>query len=334
MESSEHRQFKQKITLSHSEESTSAALTTIIIPCFNRKAITLGCLRRLTDTGASAGFRVLVVDDASTDGTAEAVAQEFPEVEVLHGGGELYWTGAIELGMRHAVSQGASCCVWLNDDLIVVDGAIGSIVELAMRESAMVTAQGVIRLANSELWYFWILLKQQYGLKQLEPTRGSLEPVAVDTCRGNMVAIPRAVIEKIGYPDGYNIPHLAGDSDYGLRATAAGIPCLLLTSAVFFELEVIRTDNHSWLLSDKPVTEIWKAAVSKRGVLYPRMVVVYNLRHWGLRGAVVIVRDFSRLIFIILLKLTVPKWVLHRFFTESSCVQNAYSRETDGKAVG
>ena len=125
----------------------------IIIPCFNRKAITLGCSRRLTDTGASAGFRVLVVDDASTDGTAKAIARDFPEAEVLHGCGELYWTGAMELGMRHAVSQGASRCLWLNEDLIVVDAAIGSIVELAMRERAKVTAQGIIQLTNSESWY-------------------------------------------------------------------------------------------------------------------------------------------------------------------------------------
>ena len=301
----------------------------IIIPCFNRKAITLGCLRRLTDTGASAGFRVLVVDDASTDGTAEAIARDFPEVEVLHGGGELYWTGAVELGMRHAVSQGASCCVWLNDDLIAVDAAIGSIVELAMRERAMVTAQGVIQLTNSESWYFKILLKQKYGLKLLEPTLAISEPVAVDTCRGNLVAIPRSVIEKIGYPDGLNIPHLGGDSDYGLRATAAGIRCLLLPSAIFYELEAIRTDNQSWLRSNKPVAEIWKAALAKRGVLYPRMVIVYNLRHWRLRGAVVIVRDFSRLIVIILLKLVVPMWVLNRFFARSMCIQDIYSRETD-----
>ena len=301
----------------------------IIIPCFNRKAITLGCLRRLTSTGASAGFRVLVVDDASTDGTAEAIARDFPEVEVLHGGGELYWTGAVELGMRHAVSQGASCCVWLNDDLVVGDDAIKSIVKLALEEQAVVTGQGIIRLQNSELWYFWILLKEKYGLKLVEPKREFSEPVAVDTCRGNMVAVPRTVIEKIGYPDGLNIPHLAGDSDYGLRATAAGIPCLLLPSAIFYELEVIRTDNQSWLHSNKPVVEIWKAAVAKRGVLYPRMVIVYNLRHWGLRGAVVIVRDFSRLIFIIMLKLIVPMWILDRFFAEPSSVQNTYSRETD-----
>ena len=300
----------------------------IIIPCFNRRAITLGCLRRLKETGASAGFRVLVVDDASTDGTAEAIAQEFPEVEVLHGGGELYWTGAVELGMRHAISQGASCCVWLNDDLVVGDDSIKSIVKLALEKQAMVTGQGIIRLLDSELWYFWIIMKSKYGLKLLEPKREVSGPVAVDTCRGNMVAIPRAVVEKIGYPDGLNIPHLAGDSDYGLRATAAGIPCLLLPSAIFYELEVIRTDNQSWLHSNKPVAEIWKAAVAKRGVLYPRMVIVYNLRHWGLRGAAVIVKDFSRLIFIILLKLILPQRVLNRVFADSSRVQKTYSPET------
>ena len=114
------------------------------------------------------------------------------------------------------------------------------------------------------------------------------------------------MIEKLGYPDGLSIPHLAGDSYYGLRAFAAVIPCLLLPGAIFYELEVIQTDNPSWLHSNKPMAEIWKAAVAKRGVLYPRMVIVDNLRHWGLRGATMIVRDFSRLIFIILLKLIFP----------------------------
>ncbi len=306
----------------------------IIIPCFNRKAITLGCLRRLRETGVSASFRVLVVDDGSTDGTAETIAQDFPEVEVLLGGGELYWTGAMELGMRHAISQGASCLVWLNDDLTVVDGSLESIIELALEAQAMVTGQGIIHLANGEQWYFPVLLKQKHGLKIQDTDRALSGPVAVDTCRGNMVAIPRAIVDKIGYPDGVNIPHMAGDSDYGLRATAAGFRCLIQPNAIFYELEVIRTDNRSWLLGDKPVAEIWKVAVAKRGVLYPRMVIVYNLRHWGFRGAAVVVKDFSRLICIILLKLTVPRRILHRLFAGSSHAYQAYRHETDRSDAG
>ena len=52
------------------------------------------------------------------------------------------------------------------------------------------TGQGTIPLQNSELWYFWILLKEKYGLKLVAPKRESSLPITVDTCRGKMVAIP------------------------------------------------------------------------------------------------------------------------------------------------
>jgi GT2 family glycosyltransferase len=35
----------------------------------------------------------LVLDGASNDGTSEAIAEQFPEVTVLHGDGQLYWNG-------------------------------------------------------------------------------------------------------------------------------------------------------------------------------------------------------------------------------------------------
>lgn len=300
----------------------------IIIPCFNRKAITLECLSRLKETLASPSFRVLVVDDASTDGTAEAIAQDFPEVEVLHGKGELYWTGAIELGMRHAISQGASCCLWLNDDLTVVDGSIEQIIKIALQEEAIVTGQGIIDLSNGDKWYFPLLFRGRHGLIARDFDPNETRAISVDTCRGNMVAIPKAVVTKIGYPDGVNIPHMAGDSDYGLRATSAGFRCLTLPKAIFYELETIRTDNRSWLLGNKTALEILKAATSKRGVLYPRMVFVYQIRHWGFRGGATIIKDFVHLILIMLLKLTIPKHIRHKLFAASSHAYQTYQHET------
>jgi GT2 family glycosyltransferase len=68
----------------------------IIIPVHNRKQITLNCLKSLSKNGDLGRYHVVVVDDGSTDGTAEAIQALYPDIVVLHGDGNLWWTGAIK----------------------------------------------------------------------------------------------------------------------------------------------------------------------------------------------------------------------------------------------
>ena len=105
--------------------------TKIILPVRNRRETTLRCLAHLRDTGVLAWAGAIVVDDGSTDGTPRAIQAQFSAVEVLSGDGQLFWTGAIALGMRHAVAQGAACCVWLNDDCLPTPGAVERLAEYA-----------------------------------------------------------------------------------------------------------------------------------------------------------------------------------------------------------
>ena len=60
----------------------------IVIPVFNRKQFTKDCLdslRKQTDKR----FKVVVVDDGSTDGTSDMLKEEYPEVHILYGDGNL-----------------------------------------------------------------------------------------------------------------------------------------------------------------------------------------------------------------------------------------------------
>jgi N-acetylglucosaminyl-diphospho-decaprenol L-rhamnosyltransferase len=90
----------------------------VIVPVFNRKSFTehfLLCMRKQSFRN----FETIVVDDGSTDGTAELISEQFKEVHLLRGDGNLWWTGAINLGIRHALA-GASdddSVLVINDDL-------------------------------------------------------------------------------------------------------------------------------------------------------------------------------------------------------------------------
>ena len=54
----------------------------IVIPVFNRLSFTLACLDSLREQ-TDQDFKVVIVDDGSTDGTAATLAKDYPEVKVL-----------------------------------------------------------------------------------------------------------------------------------------------------------------------------------------------------------------------------------------------------------
>jgi GT2 family glycosyltransferase len=68
--------------------------------------------------------RVLLVDNGSTDGTAEAVRSEFPGVQVLRLEKNLYFAGGVNEGIRHALDGGARSILLLNNDVVLDRGAL------------------------------------------------------------------------------------------------------------------------------------------------------------------------------------------------------------------
>jgi GT2 family glycosyltransferase len=77
-----------------------------LLTCFNRRALTLACIDALTRQRLPQGWElgIIVVDDGSKDGTAQAVAERFPQVRLIHGDGHLYWNGGMRAAMAAAVN--------------------------------------------------------------------------------------------------------------------------------------------------------------------------------------------------------------------------------------
>jgi glycosyltransferase involved in cell wall biosynthesis len=85
--------------------SGRAELLSIIVPVYNEAATSRAVLDRLVAIDLPVAREILVVDDGSTDGTAQvldaAVSERLP-VTVLHAGRNAGKGAAIRLGLRHA----------------------------------------------------------------------------------------------------------------------------------------------------------------------------------------------------------------------------------------
>lgn len=91
----------------------------IVTPVHNRKELTLQFLQSLKQIDA-AGLRIhiIVVDDGSTDGTGEAIRNQFPEVEIVRGDGNLWYTAGTNLGIKTALKHEPDYILAVNNDSV------------------------------------------------------------------------------------------------------------------------------------------------------------------------------------------------------------------------
>ena len=198
----------------------------ILIPAHNRRDLTLGCLAELRRGGDLFGCDVVVIDDASSDGTGEAVGRKFPEVTVLQGTGNLFWTGGIALGMVGAKTRGITGpLVWLNDDCRPRPGAIATLAAYVSANPEAIAGPTCIDAATGTT------VPSAFVGRRVATARPG-EIVGVDGLSGFCVAVGSEAALKLGVPDASHFPHYAGDTAYTLRASRAGHSVVILGDAV------------------------------------------------------------------------------------------------------
>lgn len=189
----------------------------IVIPVFNRVEYTRACLESLASQTIPP-TRTVVVDDGSTDGTSEMITRHFPDVVVLHGTGNLFWTASINLGIRYALDAGADYILTLNNDTVATRTFIERMMYWAMRKPDSLLGALDVDIKSGKAYYGgeifqWPLSKSTYLLNTLPlAKRHGLHEVSLFPGRG--LLIPRQVFEKVGLFDEKHLPHYLADYDF------------------------------------------------------------------------------------------------------------------------
>lgn len=212
-------------------------IVSILVPIYNRLEITKEGLTSLNnrlkfykDNGQQkVTFHIIVIDDGSSDGSSDWIRDNFPETIVLIGNGNLWWSGAMNLGAEYAISN-------LKSDYILLwnDDVIGSNDYFLNLESIILEGKVQYKIIGSKIFYhgnqekllstggFFNKLTGKIALSK-RPFKGGERWRECDWLSGMGTLIPHEVftIQNIWW-NHEMFPQYYGDTDFCLRCRAKG----------------------------------------------------------------------------------------------------------------
>ena len=206
----------------------------IVTPVFNRKDFTCNFLKSLRKQTFK-DFKVIIVDDGSTDKTSEMIIDNFPEVILLKEEGDLWWSEATNIGVKHAIDMGASRVITINDDTLLEENLVQELLDYSKQFPNNLLSPIGLHHETSVLidggWNInWKTAKYKNMLDLIDSSsENKFHTVNVSPAR--CLLIPVKVFEEIGFFDSLNFPQAVADFDFTIRATKAGFKVLVCHNA-------------------------------------------------------------------------------------------------------
>lgn len=248
-----------------------------ILSSFNRRTLTLRCLGQLLEAESEAlQIRVTLFDDGSTDGTVEAVLEQFPRVHIIRGTGDAYWAKSMALAekavLRSVSEQDDGFILWLNDDVFLRQDAVRRAIAAADRTPGAVIVGAMQDTQAGNVTYSGMQRHGRHPLRYTKVAPGDKDRV-VDAFNGNFVLVPLSTARKVGGIDG-RFSHAWADIDYAYRCFDNGIPAIL-PPGYFGECDTNAYAPYPGLMNS------WQRFIGKKGGGNPRSLYRILRRHGG-----------------------------------------------------
>lgn len=194
---------------------------------WNGRADTLECLGSLRRVERLQ--EVIAVDNGSVDGSVEAIREAFPEMTLIEAGANLGYAGGNNLGIAHALKNGADWVVLVNNDATVAPDLIDGFERAARArpDAGILAGKVYFQDRPSTIWFAGqrvsLLLGYSGKARGYEQPDGPEFQQVVDVGRavGALMAVSRPVLEKVGaFPE--DLFAYVEDVELALRARDAG----------------------------------------------------------------------------------------------------------------
>jgi GT2 family glycosyltransferase len=275
-----------------------------IIPVHNRKEITSNCLNRLYNQTTD-NLSVVVVDDGSQDGTSEMILKEYPNVVLLNGDGNLWWTGAMNKGLEYVlnVCEPEDYILAINDDLSVPDNYLDILSASIERfpnsliGSVIVDTNDKETVLSGRIKINWWTAKRSNldaGKKITSFPKGYSAETSVLTGRG--VLIPVTAFRTVGL---YNNQHYKQYSDTELtkRAEKAGFRLIISCDSIVYSQPL--KINNIMVNSSYKINDFWKYYFDEHSNtnLKFRFWFAFDTAQNFFQGTIYLICDLARITF-------------------------------------
>ena len=211
---------------------------TVVVLSWNGREDTLACLRSLA-AATYPRLEVIVVDNGSSDGSADAVAAAHPDLVLIRLDANLGFAGGMNVGIAEALSRGAGPVMLLNNDTVVEPGFVEPLVDAleSRSDASAACSQIVFRDDPATVWYAGASFRpgrghhgsnHGYGRPRIAATT---PPFVTDRACGGAMLVPAAAFAELGDFD-ESLFAYAEDTDWSLRSARAGRRVLVVPGSV------------------------------------------------------------------------------------------------------
>ena len=229
----------------------SSLKVSIVIISYRVRGLLTGCLQSVDENGFTGGWEVICVDNASGDGTVEALRPRFPGVRWIENKENLGFAPAVN---QAVASASGDYLLLLAPDGVLIKGSLDRLVSfldarpgtgivgprLLLPDGSPYMSATRFPTAVTILLYETRLNRLISRSRWLHPYRAGFEggqPCAVDAVEGSCFLTRRAIWHQVG---GFDARYFFGveDLDYAWKVTRAGY-------GVWFHPEPVMIHHHS-----------------------------------------------------------------------------------------
>jgi len=229
----------------------SAPFVIIIILNWNGWRDTLACVESCRELSWP-NYRILIVDNGSTDGSEKFLRQNLTDVEIIQSGANLGFAGGNNIGIRKALALGADYIWLLNNDTLVDPQALASLVE-AMEHAPDAGIAGSKIYYHAEPRRIWFaggmwrkghLHWRQRGANQFDKGQFA-EQSEVGSVSGCSMLMRSTTIDKIGLLSEDFFLYWE-DTEWCARAQEAGYQILFVPGSIVWHKVSVSTKQSSY----------------------------------------------------------------------------------------
>ena len=231
----------------------------IVICNYNTRDDLARCLESVEATKGDLTLEVIVVDNASRDGSAEMVRRDFPNVALVASSSNLWFNGGNNAGLRRA--RGEYIFI-LNPDTVLLPGTLHTLVnyldahaDVGMVTCRMVFPDGAVQRNGSRFPSYSYLLLAHTFLGVLLPHRRSAAQREmwyagwdrdstrdVEIAPGSALMGRRELLARLGFFD-ESLKLFFSDDDLSQRVRAAGAAVRYVAEATLIHREHASVDQ-------------------------------------------------------------------------------------------